>query len=358
MNNNKINVEFNQDLINQAKALHKQITVVDFHHDIDLDLMTRKARGEKDVFQRIWIPRLRGGGVNVQVLPVSLGGEGALVLPEKALRSVLVRMELLLASIDENSDELTLVKRFSDIESSIREGKIACILGIESGESIGTNLEILGILHRLGVRTLSLTWNRANLLADGAGEPRGGGLTRIGKRVIAEMNRLGIVVDAAHIHERGFWDIIETSTKTVVVSHGNARALVDHPRNITDEQIRAVARTGGVVGVTLVFRFLANKNPSVESVVDHIQHIADLVGIDHVGFASDLITDLTKDMTTCPPEDRILSADAPSGDVAGLEGIPQLSNLTAALMARGFREEEIQLIMGGNFLRVLKEVIG
>jgi membrane dipeptidase len=348
---------FDENLMEKARALHERLNVVDFHHDIDLDLLKRRERGEVDIFRRIWIPIFRSGGVKVQVLPVSMGTEGAHILPEMALRSVLVRMELYHQSIDENPDDLVLVRRYSDVEKALREKKIACILGIESGEAIGTSLEVLGILYRLGVRTLSLTWNRANLLADGTGEPRGGGLTRMGKRIVQEMNRLGMIVDAAHIHEKGFWDIIETSTKTVIVSHGNARALVDHPRNITDEQIRAVAQTGGVVGVTFVPRFVASQNPTVESVVDHIQHIANLVGTDHVGFASDLVTDLAKDFNECPSEERILAPGAVTGDVAGLEGIPNLSNLTASLLSRGFKEEEIGQIMGMNFIRVLKEIV-
>jgi membrane dipeptidase len=354
----KSKIKLDQSVMKKAEVLHKKMTVVDFHHDIDLDLLPRKNRGETDIFKRIWIPLLKGGGVKVQVLPVSLGMEGAFTLPELALRSVLVRMELYLASIDDNSDELMMVKCYSDIEKALLDKKIACILGIESGEAIGTSLEVLGILYRLGVRTLSLTWNRANLLADGAGEPRGGGLTRMGKRVIKEMNRLGMMVDAAHICEKGFWDIIETSAKPVIVSHGNARALVDHPRNFTDEQIRAVAQTGGVVGVNLVPRFVHKQNPTVDAVVDHIQHMCDLVGVKHVGFASDLVTDLAKDTKAIPAEDRILAPGAPVGDVLGLEAIPRLPNLTAALMSKGFSNNEIEKIMGTNFLRVLKKVIG
>jgi membrane dipeptidase len=280
------------------------------------------------------------------------------MLPEMALRSVLFRIELLLASIDENPDDLMLVRRYADLEKAVEGNKIACILAIESAEAVGTDREILRILYRLGVRTMSLTWNRANLLADGAGEPRGGGLTRTGKRVVAEMNRLGIITDVSHIHEKGFWDIIEASTKTVIASHANVRALVDHPRNLSDEQIRAVAQTDGVVGVTLVPRFVHPANPTVDHVVDHIQHIADLVGIEHVGFASDLVTDLSKDMTICPAEDRILAAGAPTGDVVDLEGILQLVNLTASLMERGFRNEEIRKVMGQNFMRILKDTIG
>ena len=349
---------YNQDMMETARRFHEEIMIVDFHHDIDLDLAVRNARGEQDIFRKIWIPRLKDGGINVQVLPVSLGSEGAIMLPEMALRSVLVRMELLLSAIDENPNDLILAKHYADIEEAISLKKIACILAIESAEAVGTDLEILRILYRLGVRTMSLTWNRANLLADGAGEPRGGGLTRAGKRVVTEMNRLDIIVDVSHIHEKGFWDIMETSTKTVIASHANARALVDHPRNLSDEQIRAVAQTGGVVGVTLVPRFVHSRHPTVTALVDHIRHIADLVGVDYVGFASDLVTDLSKDMTTCPAEDRILVADAPTGDVAGLEGIPQLVNLTASLMERGFSNEEIRKVMGQNFLRVLKDNIG
>ena len=346
------------NLVKRAMAFHEAITVVDFHHDIDLDLAARKVLGETGIFRNVWIPRLRKGGVKVQVLPVSLGSEGTHSLPEMALRSVLIRLELLLSSIEESPGDLMLVRRYDDVEKASGEGKIACLLGIESGEAIGTHIEILHTLYRLGVRTLSLTWNRANQLADGAAEPRGAGLTRMGKRVIGEMNRLGILVDAAHIHERGFWDIIETSSKTVVVSHGNARALVDHPRNLSDDQIHAIAKQGGVIGITLVPRFLAEKDPSVESVVDHIQHISNLVGAEYVGFSSDLITDLARGLAPTPKEDRILTEGAPAGDVKGLEEIPRLPNLTAALMARGFREDEIRQIMGLNFLRVLKETIG
>jgi membrane dipeptidase len=175
-------------------------------------------------------------------------------------------------------------------------------------------------LYRLGVRLLTLTWNQRNQIADGIGESRtGSGLTEFGLKVIDEMNDLRMLIDVSHLSETGFWDVIKKSNDPIIASHSNCYALCPHLRNLKDEQIKAIADKGGVIGITFV--------PIVEK-----------VGVDYVGLGSDF--------------------DGTDGLPLGLEGVDKIPNITEELLDRGYKEREIEKILGGNFLRVFKEVVG
>lgn len=181
--------------------------------------------------------------------------------------------------------------RTAENAGNVLKHKAATLLAIEEGGAIDGSLEALRCLYELGVRAMTLTWSNRNDIADGINEEAtGSGLTLFGKQVVAEMNRLGMLVDVSHISTAGFWSVIETSTKPIIATHSNAKSLCAHPRNLNDEQIKALAQNGGLAGITFAGQFLEEdwRNACIESVYKHIDYMLNLIGNDdHIGFGSD-----------------------------------------------------------------------
>src|SRR5690606_993010 len=209
----------------------------------------------------------------------------------------------------------------------------------EGGESLQGSLGRVEIFHRLGVRALGLTWNHRNELADGCLDPEaGGGLTRFGREVVRACEARGWVLDVSHLSERGFWDLMETAQGPVIASHSNAHAVHPHPRNLRDEQLVALAQKGGVVGLNFYPGFLTHEaRGTLQDLVRHAVHIAQVIGPEHLGLGSDF------DGISQTPED--------------LPDVTALPRLTAALLEAGFSEEETRGILGGNFRRIFQSVL-
>lgn len=192
--------------------------------------------------------------------------------------------------LHENGIDVLQVRTAEDAGNVLKH-KAATLLAIEEGGAIDGSLEALRCLYELGVRTMTLTWSNRNDIADGINEEAtGSGLTLFGKQVVAEMNRLGMLVDVSHISTAGFWSVIETSTKPIIATHSNAKSLCSHPRNLNDEQIKALAQNGGLAGITFAGQFLEEdwRNACIESVYKHIDYMLNLIGNDdHIGFGSD-----------------------------------------------------------------------
>lgn len=192
--------------------------------------------------------------------------------------------------LHENGIDVLQVRTAEDAGNVLKH-KAATLLAIEEGGAIDSSLEALRCLYELGVRAMTLTWSNRNDIADGINEEAtGSGLTLFGKQVVAEMNRLGMLVDVSHISTAGFWSVIETSTKPIIATHSNAKSLCSHPRNLNDEQIKALAQNGGLAGITFAGQFLEEdwRNACIESVHKHIDYMLNLIGNDdHIGFGSD-----------------------------------------------------------------------
>ncbi len=192
--------------------------------------------------------------------------------------------------LHENGIDVLQVRTVEDAGNVLKH-KAATLLAIEEGGAIDGSLEALRCLYELGVRAMTLTWSNRNDIADGINEEAtGSGLTLFGKQVVAEMNRLGMLVDVSHISTAGFWSVIETSTKPIIATHSNAKSLCPHPRNLNDEQIKALAQNGGLAGITFAGQFLEEdwRNACIESVYKHIDYMLNLIGNDdHIGFGSD-----------------------------------------------------------------------
>jgi len=327
-----------------GRQLHFAATVVDGHSDVFCDVADRRLRGETHVLDRLHMPAWRAGGVNVVLTTLYVEEEHK---PDRALRRAITLLGAALSDIAE-TPAIALCRARAEIDTALARGQIAFVLGIEGGECIQDGTASLRVFYELGVRVLGLTWNQRNLLAEGVGEERAaGGLTELGRAMVAEANRLGVLLDVSHLSVKSFWDLVETSTGTIIASHSNAKALCGHRRNLDDDQMRAIAATGGTIGINMVASFLTDdpKEANVERLLDHIDYIAALVGVEQVAIGPDFV-----DYLDFGHHDAVYAADLPT--------ISALPTLTNGLVRRGYDEPAIRGILGENFLRVLTGVMG
>ncbi len=313
--------------------------IMDAHCDTLMDIVEGRRRlADKDKGGQLDLPRMMEAGVSAQIFAIYVPPE---YLPGGGARRALQYVDAFYREIEDNSDKLVFALGGRDIEEAHKDGKIAALLSIEGGEALDGRIELLRIFYRLGVRLMTLTWSRRNELADGAFEGRtGGGLTRFGVQVVEEMDRLGMVVDVSHLSEAGFWDVMEVSKGPVIASHSNSKTLCSHPRNLTDEQAKAIAQKGGVIGVNFAGYFLGEGRRSLAGVVDHIDHFSSIIGPECIALGSDF--------------DGLPSEQLPDE----LKDVSQLPKVAEELAARGYSESAIQGIMGENLLRAVGRVIG
>lgn len=282
------------------------------------------------------------------------------------LHEVLVCISDWLDMADEHPDAILLALRSADIERAKREKKTAMILGLQNpkpieDERLGLSGVIdydfrpLRIFHRLGVRIIQIACDQRSVVGDGCIERTNAGLSDFGVKLVEEMNRLGVAIDLGHPGKATTLDAIEFSKYPVIFSHANVRAICDNPRNKGDEEIKALAEKGGVMGVTVMGAFVSKKpRPTIEDALDHIDYVVNLVGADHVGIGSDLAQGRH-------PEEMTNINRRP--DVWGtfpwhmcIDDVSQFSQFAEGLVARGYSDEEILKILGGNFMRVFKNV--
>jgi len=367
----------------RAARIHREALVLDAHCDavmkvVDdgVDLGVRSDEGHVDFV------RMAEGGLDAEVFAVWVEPE---FWPNKARKRALEMIDALHQSFERNEDKIGLALTAADARRLAREGKLAGFIGIEGGHAIQDDKSALAMFFERGVRYMTLTWWNNTNWADGSGDkPKHHGLTDLGREIVREMNRLGMVVDLSHASEETFWDALEVADKPVICSHSDTRALADHHRNLTDDQLRALAKNGGVIGINYVAGFLdtgfdkaseklrARLKPEMDAlekkfkkdpregrkrrwalwrekaaelppvplakVIDHIEHAVKIAGIDHVGLGSDF-----DGFSTGPRE---------------IVDCTSLPLVTAALLERGYSEEDVRKIMGENFLRVFEANLG
>lgn len=278
------------------------------------------------------LTRARKAGIELQVLSLYSAERDS----NRALEEILFQIDYYEQEMMSCGQMAYTVRSTRDLDPDVGHGRIGLMLHLEGAEALGVRISNLRTLYRLGVRSVGLTWNRRNLLADGVMDAAsGGGLSEWGREVIAEMNRLGMVVDLAHISPAGFSAAIQCAQKPVIVSHANALARCNHPRNLSDEQMRAIAGIGGIVGLTFVPAFVAANGASVEILVDHVCHMIRVMGEDHVALGSDF--DGTE--TTVIPD------------------VSAYPLLLPVLERRGLTTTQIQKLLRDNFLRILKDIL-
>ena len=285
--------------------------------------------GAEDI--QINFPKMREGGIDVGFFAIDV----TLALKNQ-LAYALDGFGYLLNDLQGDRAAAVIVRRATDVREAKAAQKLAMLLTVEHADCTERSLNVLRILYELGVRSIGLTHNVSSCAADGCLEARNGvGLTHFGTALVREMNRLGMLVDLAHVSPAGFSHALEVSSKPVIFSHGNAKRLCDHPRNLSDDQLRGLAKNRGVIGLSYVPEFVHSTHPTLERLLDHIDHVVSVAGIDVVGLGSDF-----------------------DGGGRLLKDATQVPRITEGLMRRGHSETDIRKILGENTFRVLSEVIG
>lgn len=262
-----------------------------------------------------------------------------------------------------NSHLFTLVDKASDIVRAKRDGKIAIIIGLQNSEHF-SRVEDVKMFYDLGQRVSQLTYNTQNLIGSGSTDRADGGVSDFGEEIIAAMNKIGMLVDVSHCGPRTTLDGIAMSKQPIAITHSNCRALNDHPRTKTDEAIKACAARGGVMGITGVRMFVSAKEPtSIIDIVDHIDHVVKIAGIDHVGIGSDSDLNGYDDMSPAVKAQMRAAYKASyaireKADTDGFDDPMKMYSLTEELLRRKYSDENIRAILGGNFLRLLTTVWG
>jgi membrane dipeptidase len=369
-----------QDEMARARRIQSEAIGIDTH----IDTAQRLLIGGVDIGKRlpdgqVDLPRLREGGMRAPFfsLWVPVYYHGA-----EAIRRTLDLRDAMQALFDAHPDQIELATSAADVERITGSRKIAAVLALEGGHQIDDDLRVMRMYHRLGIRAMTLTHFRNNNWADSSTDkPLHNGLTEFGKQVVREMNRIGMMVDISHVADKTFYDTLQVTTKPVIATHSSCRTLTNMPRNMTDDMLRALAKNGGVVGINFYPGFINSKSAgssaktiaarasaqpaqnkkaldefaakehfteveaaktqrgaTLEDAIAHIDHAVKVAGIDHVGIGSDW--------------------DGIDKVPVGLEDVSKLPAITAGLLKRGYSEQDIKKIMGGNVLRVMREVIG
>ncbi|MDP9229146.1 MAG: dipeptidase [Bacteroidota bacterium] len=366
------------------QKLHRKAIVVDTHNDVLSTVVMKGMNIENDLTGKSHsdIARFKKGGVDVQIFSVFSDERFG---KDTAFKYANIEIDSLYAIVGRNTDKMMMVTNTSQLKQAVRQHKIGCMIGVEGGHMIEDNLQYLDSLYQRGARYMTLTWNNSTSWATSAADesknkmPFGSkGLTEFGKQVVRRMNESGMIVDVSHVGEQTFRDAINTTTKPVIASHSCAYALCPVSRNLKDDQIKAIGRNGGVIHLNFYSGFLdSNYNkrkdafllkhkqqvdslkeikwanyeieeyiskkypeeanalrPPLSVLLDHLDYIVKLIGVDHVGLGSDF--------------DGIESAPQQLDDVTDFPLI------TKELLKRGYGKRDIRKILGGNFLRIYK----
>lgn len=354
-----------ETLEEKARRIHAEAYVIDTHSDTTpkfedprWDFSQRHRDGHMD------IPRLREGGFDGQFFSIYMPrtpGDG------RAIKRALRRIDSVYKMAERYPEDFVVATTAEEIRKASAQGKMAALMGIEGGHIIEGELSALRMYYRLGARYMTLTHSFNTRWADSAGtgepiRPDHNGLTEFGRRVVSEMNRLGMMVDISHVSDATFWDALEVSKAPLLASHSSVRALVDHPRNMSDKMIKAMAAKGGVIQINFYPGYvdpelaawsrnaerrivserrwarreaIMAKSPA-SRVVDHIEHVIELAGADHVGMGSDW--------------------DGVPNMPRGLDECSDVIYITEELLRRGHGEEAIKKVLGGNMLRLMEDV--
>lgn len=312
------------------------MVIVDTHCDTLTKIMEKKESLYKNSCH-VDLERLQKLGNTVQFFAAFV--DPAVYGQAYSMKRAVQIIDKFYEQLDVYNNMMMLCCNFNEIQTAFTQGKVAAFLSIEGGDALQGDLSALRIFYRLGVRSICLTWNHRNEIADGAADASsGGGLTPFGRDVVNEMNALGMLIDLSHMAEKGFWDTMETTNSPVIVSHSNAKKICDHRRNLTDQQIKALKDNGGVMGINLFPHFLTGTEyASFKDVIRHIEHIMGLVGCDTLGLGADF------DGIYVTPLD--------------LEGIQDINKIFNELLKLNYPEDTVKKLAGENFMRVIQKVL-
>lgn len=364
------------------KTIHENAVVIDTHNDVLSSATMEGLNIERNLLGRTHsdLARFKKGGIDIQVFSVFCDEKFG---KDTAYKFANIEIDSLYAIVNRNPDKMMMVTSLVELQEAVRQKKLGCMIGVEGGHMIEESLENLENLYKRGTRYLTLTWNNSLSWASSAKDEAAGeviqkGLSDFGRTVVKKMNELGMMVDLSHVGEQTFWDAIQTTTKPVILSHSSVYTLCPVPRNVKDDQIKAVAKNGGVIQVNFYSGFLdanylkrrrevfakrkaeqdslkkldmadyaisqwiAKKypkeleeiRPPFSVIFDHIDYIVKLVGVDHVGIGADM--------------------DGIESMPKGINGVQDFPKITQGLLQRGYSEADINKILGGNFIRVFE----
>jgi membrane dipeptidase len=326
--------------------------LADAHADLLLELAYREHRlQETDVFGATWLPLLEAGGVGLQVCPVFVELE---LQPEGSLREALRQASALHRAAREHPERVVVVRTADDLDAVEREERIGLLLALEGVEPFGYEVGTADVFWELGLRMAGLTWNRRNPFADGAAED--GGLSRLGRALLARFAELGMILDLSHASERLFAECLEAYEGRLLVTHAGCRAVTDTPRNLSDAQLRALAARDGVFGLMLHPLAIDPERPTIERAVDHLDHAAALIGAERLCLAGDWTKRLHELMPAPAPPDGLMPPGLAEGTtIDGLAGPEDYPRLVEALRTRGWEGERLEGLLSRNLLRFLRE---
>ena len=322
--------------------------IFDAHSDIWTHVARKRLDGEGNIIRNYHLSKFKESDIHGGIFVVWVDPPYD-KNPKERTKQILSEIK---EEIKDSNDIIHIVKKSEDFDIAKENNKIAVLIGMEGLQAIEDNIDDIERLYSLGIRHASLTWNEENKLATGAKGSVNRGLTEDGIKLVKKMESLGIVIDVSHANEKTFWDICKVTTKPFIASHSNCRSLCDVPRNLTDNQLREIAKRNGVVGLNSYGEFVSFdiKKRTVEHLVDHIDHMVEIMGINHIGlgfdFAEYLNSDTLKHYT-----------NSYTYGVKGLEDTTKAKNIITELERRGYDKEDIEKISYKNFYRVIKEII-
>ena len=348
------------NMIETSESIEKRIErlhsggIIDMHFDLPMDLYEKRER--KDVLETDFLPALETG--NISVIGAAIYIEDR-YLPDTSLRVALDQIARLYAETAA-SQRFAICKSYGEIQEAHRTRRIALVITMEGVEPLGTDLNQLRVFYELGVRSMGLTHARTNAAGHGgifaaSGSPQEG-LTAFGHDVVRECEILGIIIDLAHINPAGFEEILSMTTKPPIVSHTNARCYYDIERNISDEQIKMIGERRGVIGVNSILVSPRAEESTLDRYVDHIEHIANLIGIDGVGIGFDFFEFIYRQWPDSRQKELAAKLTTPHF-IRDLTNHSHARNLTWRLIERGFSDTDIEKILRGNWLRIFEETL-
>lgn len=322
--------------------------VFDIHGDIWTDVTIKRGLGRKNIIRNEHLHKFREGGLSGGIFVIWADPPYDKNPKERLLESI----KAMSCELWESRDFLKVIYNSNDFYEAFKENKIAVMLGLEGLSSIEDEIESIYTLYQLGFRHVSLTWNEENSLATGVKGDESKGLTITGKSIIKIINELGMILDVSHVNEKSFWDIINETEYPLIASHSNAKALCDVPRNLSDEQIKAIGEKKGLIGLNAFNEFISlePEKKTVEYFINHIEHVVNLIGVDSVALGFDFF-DYLESSTT----DSFINAG--NSSTLGLENITKGKSLLKKLSERGYSEEEINKISYKNFLNLMDRVM-
>ncbi|MFH1485292.1 MAG: membrane dipeptidase [Chloroflexota bacterium] len=324
-----------RDMKAQAHRIHQEAVVIDGMNN---------ALMSGDYFRSIM-----KAGITATMVPVSISA---------TFRQTVDQLSSLLKLVNEHQNRVSISRQTEEIRQAKQEGKLGLILVLEDSRQIEDNLDLLRAFWELGIRRSQLVYVMQNSMGCGKGERHDSGLTRLGVQAIKRMEELGILVDLCHCADRTLREAMEVAERPVVLSHCNVRGAYAHPNNLTDDHLEMVAKNGGVIGIASVPFYVAAEMPTIDQVIDHIDYVKSRIGIDHVGIGTAIFEGhpLSFYDQFKLPED--IYGKPPWPWPKGIETIERFPDLTQKLLERGYSEEDTKKVLGGNFMRVFRDVWG